>query len=180
MVLTELFVKNFALIDEIRLIFGPGFSVISGETGAGKSILVGALGLAIGGRAQPSMIRTGEKEAVIEAVFEIGSHSKIKVLLEEWSLNDLDQILIRRHISSEGKNRIYLNGQNATLSQLEKIGPLLVDLAGQHDQQILLNEENHLPLLDGLAVQKKEYRLLYSPYESLARQIAEEEKKLKA
>lgn len=178
--LTELFVKNFALIDEIRLSFGKGFSIISGETGAGKSILVGALGLAIGGRASPTMIRTGEKEAVIEAVFDTGDHTILKVLLEEWSLNDNNQVLIRRHLSAEGKNRIYVNGQSASLSQLEKIGSFLVDLAGQHDQQILLNEENHLPLLDGTAPLKKEYALLYAPYESLARQIAEEEKKLQA
>jgi len=146
--LTEIFVKNYAIIDEIRLQFGSGFSILSGETGAGKSILVGALSLILGGKAIPAMVRSGEKEAIIEAVFDIKNHTPLKKFLEEAGLHDEDQLMIRRHVFVEGRNKIYINGRSISLSQLETIAPWLVDLSGQHDQQELLHEENHRLIID--------------------------------
>lgn len=188
--LTELFVKNFAIIDEIRLRFEPGFSVISGETGAGKSLLVGSLGLIIGGKASPTMIRSGENEAVVEAVFDISDNKSVKTRLEESGLKTEDQLVIRRQISTEGRSRIYINGSAATLSQLELIGQDLVDLSGQHDQQVLLKEENHLGLLDAANVGRRhlsadglvagavplqnQYTQIYLPYQKLKEELDKE------
>ncbi len=146
--LLELNVKDLALIEEMRLSFSPGFSVLSGETGAGKSILVGALGLIAGGRADSDFVRLGSQEAIVEATFDISQNPQVAELLREASLFEGDQLLIRRHISSQGRSRIYINGKGATVGQLEKIVSHLVDLSGQHDQQLLLHEENHRSLLD--------------------------------
>jgi len=146
--LTELFVKNIAIIDEVRLSFGPGMTVLTGETGAGKSILVESIGLVIGGKASPQMIRSGEKEGVIEAVFSFEGKGLAKGLLKEWGFGDEDQLIVRRHLQSEGKNKIYLNGRASSLGQLSTLGPHLIDLVSQNDQQILLNEATHLSLLD--------------------------------
>ena len=148
LMLTELFVKNIAIIDEVRLSFGPGMTVLTGETGAGKSILVESIGLVIGGKASPQMIRSGEKEGVIEAVFSFEGKGLAKGLLKEWGFGDEDQLIVRRHLQSEGKNKIYLNGRASSLGQLSTLGPHLIDLVSQNDQQILLNEATHLSLLD--------------------------------
>lgn len=148
--LLELSVKDLALIEELKLSFGPGFSVLSGETGTGKSILVGALGLIAGGRADSDFVRQGSEEAVVEAIFDISQNSQVAELLRETTLFEGDQLLIRRHISSQGRSRIYINGKGATVGQLEKIVSHLIDLSGQHDQQLLLHEENHRSLLDDI------------------------------
>lgn len=167
--LTELFVKNIAIVDEIRLSFGRGMTVLTGETGAGKSILVESIGLVIGGKASPQMIRSGEKEGVIEAVFSLEGKREARMLLKEWGLVDDEQVIVRRHLQSEGKNKIYLNGKASSLSQLSALGPQLIDLVSQNDQQILLNEENHIAILDegsdreGLSA----YREMYGIFQQL-------------
>lgn len=174
--LTELFVKNFALIEEVRLNFKEGFTVISGETGAGKSILVGAMGFITGGRASPSIIRAGADEAVVESVFEIPESQELLAYLEETGLKEESQLLIRRHVSAQGRHKIFINGRNATLAQLEKLSTFLLDLSGQHDQQILLHEENHRSLLDAnpsIQEKLKRYQALYSQYEKGAKELAE-------
>lgn len=171
--LIELSVKNFALIESLKMDFGPGFSVISGETGAGKSILVGALDLLTGGKASPVLVRTGEKEAIIEAALEIENHPVLAALLDEMGLSpEEDRLLIRRHISSEGRSRIYLNGKQATLAQLEEVASHLIDLSGQHAQQTLLHQKNHLSLLDAASPKPfrqdlEKYSQAYSKYNSL-------------
>ncbi|MBI2340484.1 MAG: AAA family ATPase, partial [Deltaproteobacteria bacterium] len=180
--LTELFVKNFALIDEVRMEFGPGFSVISGETGAGKSILVEALGLLVGGKAAPGLIRAFESEAIVEGIFEIDERNPMRTLLSDAGLDDPagpasgDQLVIRRHIAGGGRNKIYINGRSAPLSQLETFGPYLIDLSGQHDQQILLHEENHRALLDGdpkIVPLLELYHRSYTSYSVLSNEVAE-------
>lgn len=153
--LTELFVKNLALIQEVRLDLKPGFCVLSGETGAGKSLLVESLRLILGAKASPTLIRTGEKEAWVEAVFEVPQASGVLEYLEEAGLKEGDELIIRRQISAQGKNRIFANGQSITLSQLQIITQPLVDLTAQHHQQSLMNQDQHLDLYD-LAIQALE------------------------
>jgi len=193
-VLTELLIKNFVLIDELRLELKKGFVCFTGETGAGKSILVDALSLLSGGRADTDLIRSGEIEAIVEGVFEIPQNESpspqpsplkgegVKSLLEEqgFSLND-DPLIIRRLISTQGKSRIFINGQNATLAQLERIGSSLIDLAGQHDQQSLLKTESHRDFLDSsLDIQKllAEYCATYVVYQEGLAEIEDLRRKL--
>ncbi len=142
-------VKDFAIINEMNLEFREGFTVFTGETGAGKSILVDAIGLIIGGRAATDVVRDGSDEAVIEAIFE---DIKDDGLLEKIGRYGIDpggdEVLIRRNISANGKNRIYINGTLSTLSMLEDICSGFVDIHGQHEHQNLLKKEMHIGYLD--------------------------------
>lgn len=168
--LLTLTVKNFALIEEVCLEFGRGFSVISGETGAGKSILVGALGLLLGGRADLESIRSGTDEAVIEAMFDIEHNPSVINLLNDLGLSDGDDLIVRRHLLSQGKSKIFVNGRAVTLAQLELITKHLIDLSGQHDQQGLLNEENHRSLLDSddsITPLLKKYEIVFAEYQKI-------------
>ncbi len=172
--LCELKVRNFVLIEELTLAFESGFTVLSGETGAGKSILVGALGLIIGGRGDADLIRTGSLEAVVEAVFDIRDHQELSEVLRETGLFEGEDLIIRRHLSAQGRSKILINGHLVTLAQLESFTSLLLDLSGQHDQQKLLHEENHLLILDAepsLEVLKKSYQDLYASTQKLKSDI---------
>lgn len=174
--LTELYVKNFALIEELRLKFEGGLTVISGETGTGKSILVEALGLLLGERADLDLIRTGSGEAVIEAIFDISSNNKLKKLLGEAGLDEGNELILRRILISEGRSRIYANGRTITLSQLEELTRPLVDLSGQHESQNLLKTEHHLSLLDqDPSIQKllDDYKTVYDEFKQVDHEITE-------
>jgi DNA repair protein RecN (Recombination protein N) len=148
--LQEIYVKNFALIEEIKLEFDPSFNVLTGETGAGKSIIIDALGLALGGRFSSEMIRTGAESAIVEACFVAKNRPELYVYLEslgiapepDWSLT------IQREIGVGGKNRCRVNGQLVTVLSLAKIGEFLLDIHGQHEHQSLLFPEKQLELLD--------------------------------
>ncbi len=170
--LQDLYVKDFAIIDSLHLSFATGLTVITGETGAGKSILVGAVSLLMGGRASSEMIRTGCDEAVAEAVFDIGRNTAVKEALDEYGLESGDdQLLIRRIISRTGKNRILIGGRPATMLMLSRLSGMLIDISGQYSQQLLLQQENHLGLLDaygGLGVQLAEYRDRFEKFQRLA------------
>src|SRR5262249_40664023 len=140
--------RNFALIDQLELHFNSGFNLLSGETGAGKSIIVDALGLLAGSKASPEMVRTGETRAVVEAVFE----ADIKADLERLGLDsESDEIIVRREISADDRNRVYINNQPSTVSALRSLAPLLLDIHGQHEQQTLLDTSNQLALIDAFA-----------------------------
>ena len=142
-------VKDFAIADEINLEFPDGFTVFTGETGAGKSILVDAIGLLIGGRATADVVRDGSDEAVIEAVFDKIDNDDLPAKMNRYGIElDDHEILIRRNINKNGKNRIYINGILSTLSMLEDIGSGLVDIHGQHEHQNLLKKEMHMEYLD--------------------------------
>lgn len=148
----ELSVKNLALIDELTLELNGGFSVFTGETGAGKSVLTGAIGLLLGERASAEMIRNGYDEAWVSGIFDI---EKIKLplekLLEELSVEPEDgQLIIRRKISRNGRNQIHVNMVPLTLNALKKLGDLLIDLHGQHEHQSLLDPDNHQLIIDTL------------------------------
>jgi len=130
-------IRNLAVIDHLELEFEPGLNVLTGETGAGKSIVVGAVGLLVGGRASAELVRTGEEHAAIEAIFEDA---------------DGEELLIRREISAQsGRSRAYVNGSLATATALREAAARLVDLHGQHEHQVLLDPAAHLDLLDAFA-----------------------------
>ena len=148
--LTELRISNFALIDQLHLEFPPGFLVLTGETGAGKSLLIDALVLITGGRASAEHIRFGAEEALLEACFVIPpTHPLLSRLQGDgYLLPDQQDIIVRRMLSRSGRNRNFLNGQLAPLQTIQDIGPQLVDIHGQHDQQSLLSPKTQLKLLD--------------------------------
>ena len=160
--LRYLHIKNLALIDDLELSFDRGLNAITGETGAGKSLLMQALGLAVGGRAVAELIRHEAQEAVVEAIFEIeGPH--IARLLEQSGYSADGELLVRRVISQNGRGRVYLNGTLATVTMLRQVGERLMHIYGQHEQQTLLEAEAALWLLDGFA--------------GLGQQVAEMEKR---
>src|SRR5688572_24774241 len=138
-------VRNFALIDQLELNFEEGFNLLSGETGAGKSIIVDALGLLAGGKATAEMIRSGETRAVVEAIFE----SDLRSELESFGLDtEGDEVIVRREISSGDRNRVYVNNQPSTVTALRELAPCLLDIHGQHEQQTLLDTSSQLALID--------------------------------
>lgn len=149
--LKELHIRNFALIDELALSFEPGLNVITGETGAGKTILVTALELAVGGKASADVIRTGEDEAAIEAVFALGGAAVRERLASAGFDGSGEELLVRRALSRSGRNRIHLNGALATLGVLESVGEGLIRVYGQHEHYTLRQSETHLDLLDVFA-----------------------------
>src|SRR6478672_3449121 len=141
-------VRNFALIDQLELTFEEGFNLLSGETGAGKSIIVDALGLLAGSKATAEMIRSGENRAIVEAIFE----TDVKAELERLGLDsEGPEVVIRREISSDDRNRVYINNQPSTVSALREVAPELLDIHGQHDQQTLLDSASQLSLIDAFA-----------------------------
>src|SRR5438093_6347003 len=141
-------IRKFALIEQLELHFEDGFNLLSGETGAGKSIIVDALGLLAGSKASAEMVRTGESRAIVEAIFEMDLRSE----LERLGLDAEDsEIIIRREISSDERNRVYINNQPSTVSALHELAPLLMDIHGQHEQQTLLDHASQLVLIDAFA-----------------------------
>lgn len=149
--LTELSIRNVAIIDALHLSFGPGLNLLTGETGAGKSIIIDALTLVCGGRASTDLIRTGEDEAVVEALFDLTTSPALQDSLHEAGFETGEELLIKRCLSRSGRNRIYINGSLATLAQLSELGRQLVTIHGQHESQALLRPEYHLVLLDSYA-----------------------------
>ena len=148
--LQEINVRNLALIEEINLEFDPSFNVLTGETGAGKSIIIDALGLALGGRFNSEMIRTGAENATVEAVFHIQNRPDLYTYLESLGIQmgTDNSLIIQREISVSGKNRCRVNGQLVTVLSLAKIGEFLIDIHGQHEHQSILFPEKQLELLD--------------------------------
>lgn len=148
--LVELHIKNFAIIDELNLTLKPGFNVFTGETGAGKSILIDALNQILGERADSTVIRTGSETCTVDALLDIKDSPHLPQLLDEsgFPLDNENELLIRRELSRSGKNRCWINGQLSTLATLQKIGEELADLHGQHDHQSLLKIQQQLEFLD--------------------------------
>ncbi|NLI80819.1 MAG: DNA repair protein RecN [Deltaproteobacteria bacterium] len=146
--LKELVIENFAIIQHLEVSFQPGLNVLTGETGAGKSILVGAVNLILGGRAAQEMIRTGVQEAIVEGVFSIPSSDLLKFAIEDLGLETSDTLVIRRAINRSGRNRVYLNDQSVSLQQLHQVTRGLISISGQHEHQLLLDPDGHLGMLD--------------------------------
>src|SRR5678810_1116541 len=147
--LKELHIRNLAIVEDVVLEFEPAFTVLTGETGAGKSILIDALSLALGERADKEMIRTGCEEARIEALFDLRGLPEVKALLAELDLPGMeDELLLRRVIAASGKSRCAANGSPVPLGILKRLGDRLVDLHGQHEHQLLLDPATHVLFLD--------------------------------
>ena len=153
--LLDLRVKNFALIEQLEINFSDGLNVLTGETGAGKSIIIGALEMLLGGRASRDVIRSGKEKAYIEAVYEPDKLDLINNILEEYGIEpEEDILLLSREIKKSGRNRSRINGQLATLSMVRKISSYLVDIHGQHEHQSLLDVKLHLAFLDDFIGEK--------------------------
>jgi DNA repair protein RecN (Recombination protein N) len=146
--LSHLVITNFAIISHLEIQFKPGLNVLSGETGAGKSIIINAVNLILGGRASADLIRTGADEARVEALFTLPENNSVKEVLRELGFPSGEDLLIKRHISREGRNRIMINGSMAALQTLSRVGIALMSISGQHEHQVLLKPDNHLFLLD--------------------------------
>ncbi len=168
--LAELHIENFAIIDALEISFHPGLNVLSGETGAGKSIIVGALGLLLGDRASAEMIRTSREEALVEAVFQVTGNEELVKRMAGMGLAPAAELVIRRSVSRSGRNRIHVNGHPLGLSMLASLGECLVDICSQHEHQVLLNPERHLDLLDafaGLSEERQAFEGLYDEFQSV-------------
>lgn len=146
--LLQIDVKNLAIIDQLHISFGPGLNILTGETGAGKSIIREALQLSLGERASTDLIRTGENEVVIEAFFDIEDSKNLRESIGSMGIDSEGTLLLKRKASRDGKNKIWINGQPVTLRMLSQIAENLMDIHGQHYHQRLLRPEMHLDFLD--------------------------------
>lgn len=150
--LQSLHISNYALIDQLDIAFQPGFNIITGETGAGKSIMLGALSLILGGRADTKVVRDKDKKSVIEATFEVSDYSTLKAYCEandvEW---DDGMCILRREIAPAGRSRAFINDSPVTLVQLETVGRQLIDIHSQHQNQLLQDPSYQLRIIDSLA-----------------------------
>lgn len=172
--LTDLSITNVAIIDSLHLSFRPGLTMLTGETGAGKSIIIDAVGLIMGNRASAELIRSGEEEAVVEALFDISGLPEVARLLEESGFEQGSELLIKRSLSRSGKNRIFINGGMATLALLTDISRRLINIYGQHESQILLRPDNQLQLLDAFAgtiVQREAFTAVHRSLQEVREQL---------
>lgn len=168
--LVQLSISNLAIISSLEVAFRPGLNILSGETGAGKSIIINAVNLILGGRASADLIRSGSEEARVEALFALPGNSSIRTLFQEFGLPYQEDLVIKRIISREGRNRITINNSLTALSSLSRIGQALISISGQHEHQLLLKPENHLYLLDdygALTGSRLELNLLFEKYLAL-------------
>jgi len=167
--LTELRIRNFAIIEQVTLPLAPGFNVLSGETGAGKSIIVGALGLLLGERASADLIRSGADKATVEGVFDIGQRSDVCALADERGIEvEDDTLVLKREIAANGRGRAWINGTTVTASVLAEIGRQLVNLHGQHDAQTLLDNESQRRILDAFGGAEKQAELVRESHRELS------------
>jgi len=160
----ELSIRNFAIINDLSIRFASGLTILSGETGAGKSILINAVNLLLGSRANATVIRTGADEAELEARFKMPSESGVCRVMIEQGYDPGEGLMVRRIISRKGSNRIYINGRMATMQLLNALTENLASISGQHAHQGLLQEEQHLLILDqfgGLLSLRENYRRQY-------------------
>ena len=149
--LKSLQIKDYALIENISVEFKKGLNIITGETGAGKSILIDAMSLLLGERASTEVVRKGSQKSVVEGIFDAEGNEKIKNLLLENDVDYWAEMIVRREISLKGSNRCFVNDTPVSLSVVKELGYLLVDLHGQHEHQSLLRKETHIEMLDGFA-----------------------------
>jgi len=173
--LVQLNIRNFALIDALQISFGGGLNILTGETGAGKSIVVGAIGLLLGDRASTVNIRSGADTAEVEALFELEQGGSVQEMLAAAGLDVDSELVIRRVISHTGKNRVYINGTLSTLNLLNKIGESLMNICSQREHSILLNSDCHLDLLDafgGLDPLRHVYGRMFRDWQDLQLKIS--------
>ncbi|MDI9570217.1 MAG: DNA repair protein RecN [Pseudomonadota bacterium] len=168
--LAQLSIRNFAIIESLDISFSKGMNILTGETGAGKSIIMGAVSLLLGDRASVDMIRSSADTATVEARFLLSDQDGIRSRLAEWGLEAEDEMVARRIISRGGKNRVYINGNLVSLAMLAELGESLLNICGQHEHQLLLKEDHHLDILDafgGLQGLRGDYEVLYDRLQAL-------------
>jgi DNA repair protein RecN (Recombination protein N) len=154
--LTRLFIRDFALIEEVEIEFGSGLNIITGETGAGKSILLGALYSILGGQASADLVRDGAEKCIVEGLLEFDDNSRVVDHLQQLEVECEDgQLFLRREILKSGRSRAYVNGSGCSVKKLRQIGELLVDLHGQHEHQALLAQHLHIRYLDAFGKHEK-------------------------
>jgi DNA repair protein RecN (Recombination protein N) len=176
--LTYLKISHLAIIDEVEVEFREGFNVLTGETGAGKSILIGALNLLLGSRSSPDIIRTGEDEAVVEAIFELPEGL---VLPEDLVPGGAGELMLSRRILKAGRSRCSINGATATIAMLQEIGRELVSIFGQHEHRVLLAPEEHVEILDRfgrLDTARQATRDEYEAWKRAEKDLSQAEKRL--
>ncbi len=177
--LQTLSIKQFAIIDELEIHFSDGLTVLSGETGSGKSIIIDAIGQLIGMRASSDYVRHGEKKAIIEGIFDIDENKDVIHILHNLDIEiDEDFLLVKREIFSTGKSICRLNNQIVTLQDLRKVMQELLDIHGQHETQTLLKQKYHLKLLDDYAEDKylstkEKYQNVFNQYKSKTKELEE-------
>ena len=175
--LTELRIRNFAIIESLTLPLGSGFNVLSGETGAGKSIIVGALGLLLGERGTSDVVRTGSDKATVEGVFEITGNKELAKMLDDRGIEADDSLVVlKREVTSAGRTRAWVNGSSVTAAALAEVGRALIDLHGQHEAQSLLDAESQRRVLDAFAGAQADVGAVRESYDALAdvrREIAD-------
>jgi DNA repair protein RecN (Recombination protein N) len=173
--LQTLTLKNFVIVRELELDFRQGLTVLTGETGAGKSILIDALGLLLGDRSDTGVVRHGADKAELAANFALTGQTEAQSWLAENELtgDDADELLLRRVIDSSGKSRAWINGAQATLAQSKELGEMLVEIHGQHEHQSLMKTEAQRALLDGYAGTVPLGREVVAAFRDWRRQMAE-------
>ena len=167
-------ISNIALIDDMQVEFESGLNLLTGETGSGKSIIVDALGVLIGGRFSSDLIKSGAERGSIEGLFSVTPNPELELLLENAGFGFSSELIIRRELSATGRNKIFINNQLATQSLLRDLRPYLVDIHGQGDQQTLFNPETHLEILDAFAgngALRAEVAEAYARWTSLRREL---------
>ncbi|MBI2486914.1 MAG: DNA repair protein RecN [Deltaproteobacteria bacterium] len=167
--------KNFAIIDDLSINFGKGLNIITGETGAGKSIIVDAINIILGDRTTADVVKSGKEEAQIEALFDTGKNMALKAKLNSFGFEAVgDELLIKRVISRKGRGRIFIDGSIATFLILEQITEGIIDIFSQHEHQTLLKEDKHLDVLDefgGLKILTQEFSELFHKYLMTKREL---------
>ena len=180
--LQSLHISNYALIDNVNIDLNSGFNIITGETGAGKSIMLGALSLILGERADSKVIRNPEKKSIIEAEFEISQYPQLTSFFEENDIDNNENVcILRREITSNGRSRAFVNDTPVTLPKLQSIALQLVDIHSQHQNLLLSTPEFQLDIIDNLAGNKDKlsvYNKLYNDYRQAVKLLAEKQRQL--
>jgi DNA repair protein RecN (Recombination protein N) len=176
--LKELSIRNFAIIDDLKIDFSDGLTILTGETGAGKSIILSAVNLILGSRASAELVRTGAKTAELEALFQISPGSSVAKIMSDLGYNPAEGLLIRRIIARSDSNRVYINGRLATIQILNMVTENLASISGQHAHQGLLKEDEHLLILDQFGGLMSQRQKVYDQYHKML-PLIDELKKLK-
>lgn len=179
--LLEISIKNFAIIEEVRLAFDKGMTVLTGETGAGKSIIIDAMNLLLGARATTDVIRHGKPKAEMEGLFLVEKDRALFDCLEEQGIEVTEELIIRREVLANGRSVSRINGQLVNLSVLKEVGQHLVDIHGQHDQEELMKSQHHIGLLDSFGQEdfwnlKSDYQAAFDTYRTLRKQVLDKQK----
>lgn len=178
--LKTLHVKDYALIERVDVEFDTGLNIITGETGAGKTILIGALGLLLGERASTEVVRKGTDKSIVEGIFNVKGNKKVESILQQNEVDFSPELIIRREISLKGSNRCFVNDTPVQLSTVKELGDILVDLHGQHEHQSLLRTETHIEYLDSSGDTEdllRTYKWLYKSLNNLTDELKELKKK---